>query len=991
MQSKFRALKYALLASLAASGMAAAQTPPTTDQAGTAPNAQNADPNAPPTESPVAGGPSASTKKSASEEIVVTGTRVRRKDLNTPAPVTVVSRDQIQASGKISVGDFLQSLPEQGNTVNAQVNNGNDGSVRVALRSLGSSRTLVLVNGRRMVPGGTGADSSADLSTIPSAAIERVEVLKDGASAIYGSDAIAGVVNVILRKRYTGTEVGGYAGISQHGDGTTYDIHGVTGTAGDRGSILFSVGYQDQHEVLAGARTWSSTTYDITGPNGDAFDVAFKTPSGNSSTFPAGRFAIPNRATNCASPATPSLAQICAFNGGRGSFVPQGGNSWLPYDNTLFNTNPTNYLLTPARRIQLFSTGDANLGSEARAFFEASYVNRTSAQTLAPMPIVSTTIPTNPVSISKDSFYNPFGVTITSWRRRSVEFGNRLFSQDLDTFRAVVGLDGSLGEWAGPASGWTWGLDFNHGRTAGTNRQTGQVSMSRLANALGPSVMDPATGQPVCVKNIPGPGQTIADVKIGNCIPMDVLHGVGTLSPAAKNYVAFDGQDYGHNQQDIWSLNLSGDLVRLLADRPAGLAFGGDYRRESASFLPNPITATLDSSGNNQLPTSGSYKVWEAYGELVVPVVSNMVGVEDLEISGAVRYNNFNTFGDKTTYKLGMRYSPIRDVVFRGTYGTAYRAPNVGELYGGAADDYPAVTDPCNKPANATILQRCVAAGVPGGNSNDPSVQFLSKHVANPNLAPETAKILTAGVVLQPQMVRGLSLTVDYYNISVANAITLRGAAFILDQCYRADVQNPAMCNLVLRNADGGIIQINDERDNVGSYHTTGFDFAARYDMPVEGYGRFNFIVDATLLRSFRITDEVGVITSGYDNYDLVTGAVGGALPKLKANAGVFWQFAGFGAGVSARYIGSYTECASGVCSQDSSQQRRVSYYLPVDLFASYTLRNWTAGTTQLVLGIQNVANTDPPYIANAFAANSDPSTYDYLGRFFYTRLQHNF
>jgi len=298
MQSKFRALQYALLASLAASGMAAAQTPPTTDQAGTAPNAQNADPNAPPVESPVAGGPSASTKKSATEEIVVTGTRIRRKDLNTPAPVTVVSRDQIQASGRVSVGDFLQTLPEQGNTVNAQVNNGNDGSVRVALRSLGSARTLVLVNGRRMVPGGTGADVSADLSTIPTAAIERVEILKDGASAIYGSDAIAGVVNVILRKRYTGTELGGYAGTAQRGDGQTYDIHGLTGAAGDKGSIMFSAAYQDQHQILAGDRGWSATTYSFN------YRTGRKTPTGNSSTWPQGRFSLPDPATNCTAAAT---------------------------------------------------------------------------------------------------------------------------------------------------------------------------------------------------------------------------------------------------------------------------------------------------------------------------------------------------------------------------------------------------------------------------------------------------------------------------------------------------------------------------------------------------------------------------------------------------------------------------------------------------------------------------------------------------------------
>src|SRR3954468_17592137 len=254
MHLKFRALQYALTASIAAAGMASAQTTP-------APAPENQPPAPTGTTEAPAAATTEAPRKGATEEITVTGTRVRRKDLNTPAPVTVLSRDQITASGKVSLGEFLQALPEQGNTVNAQVNNGNDGSIYVALRSLGSARTLVLVNGRRMVPGGTGANSAADLATIPAAAIERIEVLKDGASAIYGSDAIAGVVNVILRKRYNGTEVGGYAGISQKGDGQTYDVHAVTGTAGDRGSMLFSIGYQEQRAAFAGDRDFSKTTY----------------------------------------------------------------------------------------------------------------------------------------------------------------------------------------------------------------------------------------------------------------------------------------------------------------------------------------------------------------------------------------------------------------------------------------------------------------------------------------------------------------------------------------------------------------------------------------------------------------------------------------------------------------------------------------------------------------------------------------------------------
>ena len=262
MHSKHRAIRLALLASLAASGMVAAQTT-TTDQPATsnqpAPASTPSDPNVP-ADNPAtgaAGGPSAGRKKEATEEIVVTGSRIRRKDLTTPAPVTVISREQVTASGKVSIGEFLQSLPEQGNAINTQFNNGGDGATRISLRGLGSPRTLVLMNGRRMVPGGTGADASVDLNTIPTAAVERIEVLKDGASAVYGSDAIAGVVNIITRRGFKGTELSAYGGISQHGDGNTYDLNVTTGQAGDRGNVVFSAGYYRQETVWAGDRDFS--------------------------------------------------------------------------------------------------------------------------------------------------------------------------------------------------------------------------------------------------------------------------------------------------------------------------------------------------------------------------------------------------------------------------------------------------------------------------------------------------------------------------------------------------------------------------------------------------------------------------------------------------------------------------------------------------------------------------------------------------------------
>src|SRR5262249_28575982 len=196
-------------------------------------------------------------RKTASEEIVITGTRIKRKDLTTPAPITVISRSQMEASGRVSVGDFLQTLPEQGNAINTSINNGGNGATRVSLRGLGVARTLVLLNGRRFTPGGNGADSSVDLNSVPAAVIERIEVLKDGASAIYGSDAIAGVINLITRKRFNGAEASGYLGTSGHGDGKIYDFSATAGTAGDRGSMMFSAGYYQQTAAWSGDRDFS--------------------------------------------------------------------------------------------------------------------------------------------------------------------------------------------------------------------------------------------------------------------------------------------------------------------------------------------------------------------------------------------------------------------------------------------------------------------------------------------------------------------------------------------------------------------------------------------------------------------------------------------------------------------------------------------------------------------------------------------------------------
>jgi outer membrane receptor protein involved in Fe transport len=922
------------------------------------------------------------------EEVVVTGSRIRRKDLTTPAPVTVVNREQMATSGKMSLGDFLQTMPEQGNTVNAQVNNGNDGSVRVDLRSLGSNRTLVIVNGRRMVAGGTGADSGPDLNTIPAAAVERIEILKDGASAVYGSDAISGVVNVILKKRFNGTEVSAYGGTSSRSDGNNYDLSAITGVGNEKGNILFSIGYQRSMDILARDRAFSATTYDYN------FATGNKSETGNSTTFPSGRFSLP--AAVCAAPsANPLVTSACQArsdalaNIGSGIIVPQFDpatgktTGYKGYTGNLYNTNPTNFLVTPGARVQLFSTGDVNLGGNTRAFYETSFVDRKSATTLAPMPLVNNTIPTNVVTVSKDSVYNPFGVDITSWRHRTTEFGNRYYAQNVDTMHLVAGLDGSLGDWAGPLKGWTWDAAYNFGRTWSVDTSTGQLSMSRVANATGPSMLD-ANGKPVCVR-VPGQIST----KIGGCVPMNVLGGEGAIDPASAAYVSFTGVNRGTDGLDMVSANLAGELFKLLSDRPVGLALGTEYRRESASYQPDPVTASLDSSGNNQLPTAGNFDVKEAFAELSFPIMSHVPFVEDLELSLAGRIFKYNLFGADKTYKVGARYSPFRDLTLRGTWSTAFRAPNVGELFGGTADDYPTVRDTCNGPLaakSATQAQRCADQGVLPTGSADSSTQLLTKRGSNSNLKPETAKTLTAGVVVEPRWVPGLSVTLDYYRVEVDKAIATHGAASIMAACYDGSAATAAaFCPRIIRDPSTHTVTfIDDQRDNINTFKTAGLDFSARYSVPTEVAGRFLFAVDGNLLQYYRITDFTGQTISAKGTYDE------GVLPDLKMNVGVGWSFDKLGAGASVRYIGAIKECASGLCAADATDARKVEAYYPVNVYVSYSTK-WSAGTTTLLAGVQNTFDVQPPYLYNAAAANSDPSTYDYLGRYFYARLTQSF
>jgi len=928
--------------------------------------------------------------KQFGEEIVVTGSRIRRKDLTTPAPVAVLSKEQIQASGKTSLGDFLQSLPEQGAALNTQVNNGGSGASRVNLRGLdnapSSQRTLVLLNGRRMVSTGTAVlpGNGVDINTIPIAAVERIEVLKDGASSVYGSDAIAGVVNIITRRSFDGLEANAYEGVSTHGDGNTVDLNVTAGVASDRGSFMFSGGFFDQQPVYAGDRTWSQfqTDYDW---NGNVTKIG-------SSRVPNGRIIAPNlipgqttgsvtydgTLPGCAKDAygKPNIACFRSFHANA-----------LPPDGDLYNFQPSNYNVTPNRRVNMFTSGELKLSDSVptKAFFEGTFTHRESAYQLAPEPLIIGAGGLD-VTVSKDSYYNPFGRDFTQVTRRLVEFGPRRQSQTADTFRVVGGLNGVL------PFGWSWDAALIYGRTDWANVNSGNVWQSRLQNAVGPSFLDPKTNTVTC-------GTAAAPIG-GGCVPMNLFGGAGSIAPGAVKYLGITTVSSVTNELTSVQLNSAGELpVTLFADRPLALAVGYEYRFEEGSDTPDAITAGGEDSNGARVATGGHFFTNEVYAELSLPIINHLPWVENLEGTASARIFHYNTFGTDWTYKFGGRYTPVPDVTFRGTYSTAYRAPNVADLFTGTFDNFPTVSDPCSNLSNASdsLKAACKAAGVPAGGSGQTDTQLRVTNGGNANLNPETAKTYTVGVVIEPSMVKNLSFTVDYYHIDISNAIATQGAPFILNSCYpSAGTPNPSACALVERDAQHFITRITDLNTNIGGTNTAGFDITARYSIPTESFGRFGLGFDGNFLRYFDVIQPDGTVIHGRGTWDIgqLNNGIQGVYPTFKGLASASWGLGGFGAGGTVHYTGNIKQCAAadgtstgGVCYNNPlHMERDVGSYATFDFFGSYNFKT-VAGTTSVSVGVNNLFDAAPRTIYGALEPNSDPTAYDFMGRFVYIRL----
>ena len=922
-------------------------------------------------------------------EVVVVGSRIRRVDIETSQPVFVLEREQLLRTGLASVGDIIQDLTIHGAALNTTVNNGGDGSTRVDLRNLGDGRTLVLVNGRRW---STSLDGGVDLNSIPLAIIERIEVLKDGASAIYGSDAIAGVVNLTTREAYDGLEANAYLGESAEGDGRveTYDF--TLGASGERGSVALNASHMTQAPIYAGDREISAVpTYGI--PADNVF-------AGASATTPFGRFGFGARGIcpfdpagnypeNGACPRPPGYPNPGFY---RSTYDPgTGGYRVFEPTSDGYNFAPENYLQTPQERTALYAQGRYDLASRVVFSFDALYNERRSAQELAPLPfqVGINGLGVNRIVVPASHVYNPFGQDVTGLALRPGG-ALRRFEQDADTFRFSGGFDGNF-ELGGRSLAWDLDYvytDYEIGQTA-----DGLIDPEHLRIALGPSFLG-ADGVARC---------GTVQAPVSDCVPLDPFRGPGAITEAMLDYVYYTAQDTVESTRWNYTANLTGDLVDLPAG-PLAFAAGYEYRRESGEALQDAFRTAVDNLDDNSF--SGRTSVDEAYLEFSVPLLSDRLMAQVLELSLAGRYSDYESFGDTTNYKAGLRWKPIDALMLRGSWSQGFRAPTVQDLF---FPNSPAVVDveadPCNEIRNPmpAVQANCAADGVPGGVYAPENQSFLVLTGGNAELQPETSTSRTLGLVWNPPWAPGLDLLLDWYDIEIEDAIATPVDLQILESCAFEGVAES--CARTSRDpVTGDLLRVDSRILNSGTLSTEGYDFTLRYRLDT-GYGRFSLVWDSTYVAEYRfeVPRGAGERSAVGNNFTFEPGF------RIRSNLDLAWERGDFGAALGLRYYSPLDEACFGpgnvaffngnpeylaLCSSpDVASPTHFGY--PENRLGSRTYADvqghWnTPWNGRITLGVQNVGDRDPPVSYAAFANSFDPA-YPIPGRFWYASYSQKF
>ncbi|HBZ45963.1 MAG TPA: TonB-dependent receptor [Stenotrophomonas sp.] len=909
------------------------------------------------------------------DRISVTGSRIRGANMETQQPILTMTRETLEKQGFSNVADVLNNLTSAGSPAISRsdsLSSGeNVGGYYVDIRNLGAQRTLVLMNGKRL---GATTGGYQDLSQIPMSAVERIEVLKDGASSIYGSDAIAGVVNVITRKNFDGGEVNVYFGQYDQGDGENQQYSMTLGATGERGSLTLSAEYSKQDPVWAKDRWYSRDGG--RGPNSVAAD--------GSPISQYGSWCNPLQ-VNCADSKTAVWQTL-----------NQGGNPNNPNDyHTLTaeeyaNSNEQMSLLTGIERKSLYVNGTYDFTDTISLNTDVLYNERNTFQQIAGYPYQSSSFGT---PLTAESAFNPVGQNV-DFRRRLWEVPRTTDSQ-LKTLRFAPTISGYF-ELAGKSFDWDVGALWNRNESIKTQR--GDMSLIASEQALGASFIN-AQGVAQC-------GTAANPIALGDCRPWNPLlpygvAGQGSLAdPELQDFLFPTYTTRGVTKTTSFTANLSGSIVTLPAG-DLGFAVGVEHRKEEGSYVPDAFAQSGMSTGLGQKPTQGEYDLNEVYLELNVPILADMAFAKELTLNLASRYSDYSNFGGTTNSKFGLTWRPIDELLVRGTYAEGFRAPTIADLYGGLSSSFERYTDPCAVGVSGSVAGNaaCLAGGAPAdyvqlGQGNVPCSttpcqsgdQFISG--ANPNLAPETSKSKTVGLVWSPRWVQGLDVSLDWYRYEISNMIIDDSVDRILRDCYV--LGDSSRCGSVTRAADGHISAITYGTANLGKMDTEGYDLGIKYRLPELAIGQFAIDWQTSYLSKY---DEAAQNAAGDD---IMIGRVGqDALFRVRSNLGVNWSLGSFGVNYTARYYSGLNEPCIAIGCTDPD---RIAYgeTAPLRKTGSNTFHDlqvsWKAPwDATIALGANNVFDHKGPLMYSQ--QNSSFAYYGGfdIGRFLYMKYTQKF
>ena len=935
------------------------------------------------------GGVSHAQDDDSIEEIVVTGSHIARSEFSNPIPISVIDTEDIEIEGIETLDGLLQQLPSiQQVTTARESTSGTDrsGVASVALRGLGVERTLTLLDGKRMVSSRTG-QSNVDLSTIPVEFIERIEVITGGASAIYGSDAMAGVINIITRKDFEGVQLRTRAESPEEGGEENYTVSVTMGSrfAEDRGHAMLSASFFDRRPLYSRDRDWAVQVLEVrddgtVGPDNSSFTVG-------------GRYDLVND----------SGRRVGSSSTGR-LVLTDGLTATRPFDEDVhgYNTNELATITTPITRYSFAGKASYAMTEAVNLSMDGYFTRTDTISNRAPeniqareffrnstfreflLPIDHPFIPQSILDIANNEF--PGEVIGLDWRRRLTEIP-RLIENTRETFRFGIALDGDINE------AWDWNVGLNYGRTLQSQLVAGNTIKDNVVDALDIEP-DPANpGEFRCVD---------PQAVLRGCVPLDIF-GEGSISPEAAEWIADRSTFIGTIEQMTLSALFTGDLMDLPAGT-LGMAIGAEYREDDSRTITDSLLRDQGTTFVAVPNNSGSTDVAEIFAEVVVPVVADRPFANYLGFDAALRFADYSHVGSVLSHKAGFEYAPVESLRFRGGVSRATRAPSILEAFSVPRTTAFGVDDPCDGITAAdtgVIADNClsipeIAAEVALNGSFDGDLQQENRgfNLGNPNLVEEQADTITIGAVFEPEFLPGFGITVDWWDIDIEDAIVNTSRQVSTDVCYESVGLSSQECALVFRDGNGQINRVDSEPRNESGFKTSGIDFYASYLWDVGGDGTVNFELTWTHLLE---KDVLRIINTNTGEIDIDDDRGEVENPKDRGKFQVSYNRGPWRVSWLTNYLGKVTtsneDLADAIADGEDpavTAFRRIDDHYISKLNGSYTFGS--DDQYQIFAGINNILDQDPPLIPDDVDREADRdsscisncSQYDPVGRSYY-------